>query len=69
MQKIKKSLSKLLIYFLNRNEEEIKYYPSRVLIQESEALSTFIDLTTIRDTFKNKNEDINKINPKIMIDI
>lgn len=67
--KNEKEFQEIINIFLNRNQEEIKFYPSRIVMEDFEALLTFSDLATIRDLLKSKNEDIDKINPKIMIDI
>ena len=55
--------------FLNRKKEKIKFYPSRVIMKDFESITTLIELASIRDILKSKNDDVNKINPKTMIDI
>ena len=64
-----KEFEEIINIFLNRNQEKIKFYPSRILIEEFEAFSTITDLASLRDIFKLKDKDLEKVNSEIMIDI
>ena len=48
---------------------EIPYRPSRVLMQDFTGVPAVVDLAAMRDAVKTKNFDLDKINPKIPVDL
>lgn len=63
-----KEFDRIVNIFLYRNYEEISFYPSRIIMENYDALFYLLELASIRDNFK-LEEDIKKINPRVMIDI
>jgi aconitate hydratase len=57
------------VFISKNNLKEIKFYPSRVIVEDFNAISTLVDLASIRDTLVKKEEDAKSINPKIMFDL
>ena len=55
--------------FLDRKEQTIGFYPSRIIMKDSTAIPTLVDLASMRDFAKNQNRDISKVNPQIMVDL
>ena len=65
-----KSIKSLLDYCNDGgNQDEILYYPSRVLMQDFTGVPAVVDLAAMRDAMKNKGLDPKKINPKIPVDL
>ena len=65
-----KSIKSLLNYCSDDvNQDEILYYPSRVLMQDFTGVPAVVDLAAMRDAMKNKGLDPKKINPKIPVDL
>ena len=61
-----KSIKSLLNYCSDDvNQDEILYYPSRVLMQDFTGVPAVVDLAAMRDAMKNKGLDPKKINPQI----
>ncbi|WP_375724017.1 aconitate hydratase AcnA [Arcobacter sp. KX21116] len=55
--------------FLTRNNSIINFYPSRMITQDFTILPSLIDLATLREKVKHSSEKIDKINPKLMVDL
>ena len=65
-----KSIKSLLNYCSDDvNQDEILYYPSRVLMQDFTGVPAVVDLAAMRDAMKNKGLDPKKINPQIPVDL
>lgn len=60
-------IEEIIDIFLKRKNSQIKLYPSRMIMQGFTGISSLIDLATMRD--KVKDEELNKINPQIMVDL
>ncbi|RXK07669.1 aconitate hydratase [Halarcobacter ebronensis] len=60
---------KVIDIFVNRNNEKICFYPSRIIMQDSTAIPALVDLASMRDFVKNEKKDLNRVNPQIMVDL
>lgn len=61
--------NKIVNIFSNRMNSQINFYPSRLIMQDFTGIPSFVDLASIRDTIKEQNGDVLKVNPKIMVDL
>lgn len=59
--------NRIVNIFSNRLNSKINFYASRVVTQNFTGISTLVDLTSLRNIAK--TEDINKINPQLMVDL
>lgn len=55
--------------FEKRERKKIKLYPSRVIMQDYTGVAVLIDLASMRDSFQILEKDVEKVNPKIMVDL
>ncbi|WP_072680802.1 aconitate hydratase AcnA [Arcobacter sp. LA11] len=61
--------NKIVDIFSNRMNSQINFHPSRIIMQNFKGITSLIDLASIRDKMKEKEDDISKINPQIMVDM
>ncbi|ADG93626.1 aconitate hydratase domain protein [Arcobacter nitrofigilis DSM 7299] len=55
--------------FLTRKNSFINFYPSRMITQDFTILPSLIDLASLREKVKDTPEKIDKINPKLTVDL
>jgi aconitate hydratase len=55
--------------FLNRKNSKINLYPSRIIMQDFSVIPMLMDFASFIDYLIQIGSDVNKINPKIMIDL
>ena len=65
----KEDINSIIKLFSNRVfEHEIDIYPLRVICEEKKAISTLVDIASYKEYFKDEEEKIKKISPKLMFD-
>ena len=63
-------LNDLINIFINRSSlNQIKLYSNRIIMNELNAVPTLVDFNCINEYIYNKDENIDLINPKVMIDV
>ena len=56
--------------FISRNNyRQIDFYSSRVIMNDFCGIPALVDLASMRQWAKNSNEDVEKINPQLMLDL
>jgi aconitate hydratase len=66
---VQKSIQKMINWLENKKDQEIEFYPSRVLMQDFTGVPAIVDLAAMRDCAKKNNIDPKKINPLIPVDL
>ena len=69
LRNTKEDINSIIKLFSNRVfEHEIDIYPLRVICEEKKAISTLVDIASYKEYFKDEEEKIEKISPKLMFD-
>ncbi|WP_108061024.1 aconitate hydratase AcnA [Poseidonibacter lekithochrous] len=56
--------------FISRNNyRQINFYSSRVIMKDFSGIPALVDLASMRQWAKNNDEDVEKINPQLMLDL
>jgi aconitate hydratase len=55
--------------FTNRLNSKIKFYPSRVIMQDFTGVPALVDLASMRDVINQYGLDPKEINPQVMVDL
>lgn len=56
--------------FISKNNfRQIDFFPSRVILKDYAGIPALVDLASMRDWAKKNDEDVEKINPQVMLDL
>jgi len=66
---IQNSIQKMIGWLENKKNQEIEFYPSRVLMQDFTGVPAVCDLAAIRDGAKKVGVNVKKVNPLIPVDL
>ena len=67
--KDEEEFNKVLNVFLGKNREDIHFYPSRIIMENFDCITTLLDLADMREEALKRKKDSSKINPSVMLDI
>ncbi|MBA4249148.1 MAG: aconitate hydratase AcnA [Candidatus Puniceispirillum sp.] len=65
----KKILRSIIHSQTQKNNPEISFFPSRVLMQDFTGVPVIVDLAAMRDALKKNGKDPKNVNPKIPVDL
>src|SRR5699024_7013332 len=65
----KEHMETLINWSPNTEGEDIPYKPARILMQDFTGVPAVVDIAAIRSEVERKNEDPNKINPLVPVDL
>lgn len=55
--------------FSNRLNHKIGFYPSQVILQDFTGIPAIVDLASMRESIKEQNGNVKKVNPQILVDL